>query len=90
MSIMYGNNVNTSDDSYSRAAYDAAFMAFKLLLPTFTLINFFPVLSYIPAWCPMAVAQRMVRDTKRLTGMLVATPIEIVKNKLVRQLQLPS
>ncbi|KJA20625.1 hypothetical protein HYPSUDRAFT_1090837 [Hypholoma sublateritium FD-334 SS-4] len=83
MSIMYGNNINTSDDSYSRAAYDAAFMAFKLMLPTFTLLNFFPALSYIPAWFPMAVAQRMVRDTKRLTGMLAATPIEAVKNKLI-------
>ena len=82
MSIMYGNNVKR-DDSYCRAACDTAAMAFKLMLPTFTLLNFFPALSHIPAWFPMAVAQRMIQDTKRLTAMLVATPIDVVKNKLV-------
>lgn len=85
MSIMYGNNVKTGD-SYSRATSDAAYMAHNLMLPTFTLLNFFPILHYIPAWFPMAVSQRMIRDTKRLTGMLAATPIEVVKNKLVRQI----
>ncbi len=82
MSIMYGNNVKV-DDAYSRATSDAAYMAHNLMLPTFTLLNFFPILHYIPAWFPMAEAQRMIRDTKRLTGMLVSTPIDMVKDKLV-------
>ncbi len=82
MSMMYGNNVE-SDDSYCRAAGDTTSMAFKLVLPTYTLLNFFPALNYIPAWFPMAVSQRMIQDTKRLTAMLVAAPIDAVKNKLV-------
>ena len=89
MSIMYGNNVKV-DDAYSRATSDAAYMAHNLMLPTFTLLNFFPILHYIPAWFPMAEAQRMIQDTKRLTSMLVSTPIDMVKNRLVSQIQLPS
>ena len=86
MSIMYGYNLEEEDD-YVHLTYVAATTGHQLLMPGYTLVNVLPFLRYIPTWFPMATSQKMIRDTKRITDMLVATPIEIVKNRLVRWFQ---
>ena len=86
MSIMYGYNLEEEDD-YVHLTYIAATTGHQLLMPGYTLVNVLPFLRYIPTWFPMATSQKMIETTKRITDMLVATPIEIVKNRLVRGFQ---
>lgn len=81
MAMMYGHNLESLDDPFIVAADENATMAFRLLQPGFTLISVFHFLQYIPPWSPGAIAQRMAKETKRLTDMLRLNPLESVKKQ---------
>ena len=58
MDIMYGMSVSGPEDEFILRIEDSSEKFGKMKVPGAFLADIFPVLQYIPAWCPGAGFQR--------------------------------
>lgn len=82
--IVYGHIVAEKGDSYVALA-DAALEGIVQagIFGSF-LVDYIPILKYVPAWMPGASFKRKARKWRLQSQALLERPFEIVKQKMVR------
>jgi hypothetical protein len=83
---MYGYNVESIDDPFVIGADKSVTLGLEFLVPNASLINVFPMLSFIPAWFPGASSHKLFAEVKRLTDEVFQFPMDWAKTSMVRQL----
>ena len=90
MKTMYGYNVESIDDPFVTGADKSVTLGLEFLVPYASLINMFPMLSFVPAWFPGASSHKLFAEVKRLTDEVFQTPMNWAKTSMVRQLGISS
>ena len=87
MDIMYGMSVSGPEDEFILRIEDSSEKFGKMKVPGAFLADIFPVLQYIPAWCPGGAAQRHATVHRPVIMALKDEPFNVVKADMVRRLR---
>jgi hypothetical protein len=84
LNITYGYTLAERDDPYVALA-DAAVQTLSQagVFGTY-LVDYIPVLKYVPPWMPGASFKRQAREWRRLSREMLDSPFKIVKQNTVR------
>ncbi|KAJ7640572.1 cytochrome P450 [Mycena rosella] len=82
MSVAYGIDVLPKDDPYISLGEQAIQSGNDASLPGKFLVDWIPVLKYIPEWFPGAAFKRQVRNWRELAHALTDLPFAEVKRQL--------
>lgn len=83
MSVAYGIKVSDTEDTYISTA-EAALHGFSQVgIPGRSLVDFLPMLKYVPIWMPSAVFKRKAVYWRKLNVDMVEKPFKHVKDTLV-------
>ena len=84
MDIVYGMTLSGPDDDFIvRMEYQSALFN-QMKVPGAFLVDTFPILRHIPAWCPGGAARRFAASYKAVSTALRDEPFEVVKQDIVR------
>ncbi|KAH9936911.1 cytochrome P450 monooxygenase [Amylocystis lapponica] len=81
---VYGHTIASRDDPYIQLAEEATTAATDGAGPAAMLVDFFPLLKYIPMWMPGAGWKRKAADVRVLVRRLLDQPFESVKADMAR------
>ena len=84
MKIIYGIDVQESEDPYILTAEEAVVGFNKAGVPGAFLVDIFPILKHVPSWFPGAGFQRKAAHWRAVNVSLVENPFRYVKEQLVR------
>ena len=84
MKIVYGIDVQESDDPYISIAEEAMQGAAEADIPGAFWVDFLTILKYVPSWFPGAGFQRKAAYWKEVTNTLVEKPFRHVQEQLVQ------
>jgi len=82
MSTMYGYDADSPDDPAIVAADESIRLGGDLIVPGHSMINFIPLLQYLPAWFPGS--RKTAHDVNIKTQAMRDIPLDFVKKSLVR------
>jgi len=82
--IAFGYHIQKHNDPFVKIAEDAVDTFCRAALPAAFLVNFFPVLRYVPAWFPGAGFKRIAALWREKTMKLVDLPYEMVKSDMAK------
>ena len=83
MKIVYGIDVQESDDPYILLAEESLEgFGQAATLGTFW-VDFFPILKYVPSWVPGAAFQKKAAHWKETNAATTEKPFRFVKEQLV-------
>ena len=83
MKIGYGIAVQEADDPYISVAHVVMSGASEAGIPGTFLVDFFPILQYVPSWFPGAGFQRKAAHWKEATNTMAEKPFRHVQEQLV-------
>ncbi|EJD04870.1 cytochrome P450 [Fomitiporia mediterranea MF3/22] len=86
----YGHEVNSEDDIIARLAVDSAIRFIEGGTPGATLVDFIPILRYIPTWFPGASFRRKAVDTYKAHVDARDIPYNEVKERMSSGTAIPS
>ncbi|KAG6895756.1 hypothetical protein C0993_009238 [Termitomyces sp. T159_Od127] len=84
MSVAYGIDVQPDNDPYIAAAETAMHGMSEATIPGAFLVEFIPLLKYVPAWMPGADFKRKARMWRDFTTQVLEKPFAAVQQSLVR------
>ncbi|KAH9930559.1 cytochrome P450 monooxygenase [Amylocystis lapponica] len=90
MEVAYGHTVTSSDDKFIDIVETALRMTSEAGLPGSLLVDYFPVLKYVPDWMPGAGFKRKALEVKIHVEQLLNAPFDMVKNALAAGTARPS
>ncbi|KAF8878002.1 cytochrome P450, partial [Infundibulicybe gibba] len=79
LTSVYGVDVKTADDPIIMVAEKAMQMSTYATTPGTFLVDFFPILRYIPSWVPGATFQKFAKKGRELTAEMVDLPFDQTK-----------
>ena len=82
---MYGIDVTPEDEKYLPLLHEALEGPTETLLAGSALVEYVPVLQYLPAWFPGAGFQKKFARWKRLAADVLEMPFAEAKHAWVRQ-----
>lgn len=82
LKVAYGADVKSSDDLYIKLAERAATMTVQSGTPAATLVDYFPVMRYIPTWAPFSRFKRDAMKVKAAVDQMMSLPYERVKEEM--------
>ena len=83
MKIGYGITVQESDDPYISIAEVAMNGVAEAAIPRAFLVDFFPILKYVPSWFPGAGFQKTAARVRETTNTMAEKPFRHVQEQLV-------
>ena len=83
LNITYGYCVADEDDSYVALADDALRTSSQASVFGTYLVDYIPMLKYVPSWMPGASFKRKAREWRRLTREMLESQFRIVKQNMV-------
>ena len=86
MDIAYGIKVQESGDRYISRAEEVIAGGSAAAIPGAFLVDFFPLLAYVPSWFPGAGFQRKAAYWRKLNETMVEKPFRYVQEQLVGNL----
>ncbi|KAI0060162.1 cytochrome P450 [Artomyces pyxidatus] len=90
MKIAYGHTVKSVDELYVRLAEEAGIDTVTAVSPGAMLVDFFPVLKYIPSWMPGAGFKRHALGTRAKVRRMLDAPFQMVQSTLAAGTAVPS
>lgn len=84
LDIAYGHIVADEGDSYVTLADTAMQSSAQASFFGTYLVDYIPILKYVPSWMPGASFKRNARKWRRLSREMLESQFEIVKQKMVR------
>lgn len=84
LKFMYGIDVDLSDKKYIPLLHSALQGPTEAMLAGSFLVEYVPILQYLPAWFPGGAFQRKFARWKRLAGEFLETPFAEAKQAWVR------
>ncbi|KAG5350454.1 hypothetical protein C0989_010974, partial [Termitomyces sp. Mn162] len=84
MSVTYGIDVLPENDPYIAIAETAMHGMSEATIPGRFLVDFIPLLKYVPAWMPGVDFQRKAKAWRDCTMQLVENPFAVVQQKLAK------
>ena len=84
MRIGYGIAVQESDDPYISVAEEALNGITQAGIPGFFLVDFFPILKYVPSWFPGAGFQKKAARWRECINDMAEKPFRHVQEQLVK------
>ncbi|KAG6888611.1 hypothetical protein C0995_007040 [Termitomyces sp. Mi166 len=82
MSVAYGIEVNTKDDSYITTAEEGVRGLQIAAMPGAFLVDSIPILKYIPDWMPFAGFKRKAKYWRRFALEMLNKPYEVAKRNI--------
>jgi hypothetical protein len=83
MKIVYGIDVQESDDPYITLAKEVMNGLVEAATPGAFWIDLFPILKYVPSWFPGAGFQKKAAYWREVNVSLVEKPFRYVQEQLV-------
>ena len=83
MKIVYGIDVQESNDPYISLAEIALDGLSQAAIPGAFWVDFFPILKYVPRWFPGAGFQRKAARWREINTIMVEKPFRYVEEQLV-------
>jgi len=90
MKISYGIDVEESDDPYISIAEEALHGIVEAGVPGAFLVDFLPILKYVPSWFPGAGFQKKAAHWRELQVLMAEKPFRHVKDQLNNGKAVPS
>lgn len=84
MSIAYGVKVKDSDDPYITNAEEALKGLAEAGIPGTYMVDFIPLLKYIPGWFPGATFKTKAKRWNEINKQVYQKPFEYVESQMVR------
>ena len=84
MKIGYGITVQESDDPYISIAEEVLSGVAEAGIPGSFLVDFFPILKYVPSWFPGAGFQKKAARVKEVSYTMAERPFHHVQEQLVK------
>ncbi|THV04329.1 cytochrome P450 [Dendrothele bispora CBS 962.96] len=82
MKVTYGKDVTSVDDPFVLLAERAGSLTVQSGTPAATLVDFFPIIKYLPEWAPMAGFKRNARVVKQAVDDMMNVPFEMVRDQM--------
>ncbi|KAF7324281.1 O-methylsterigmatocystin oxidoreductase [Mycena sanguinolenta] len=82
MAIVYGYEVQPTNDRFVALAENAANKLSEAVLPGSVVVNTFPFLRYLPSWMPGAGFQRYAAECREVTKEMQKVPFNFVKQNM--------
>ncbi|KAF8229384.1 cytochrome P450 [Tricholoma matsutake] len=80
--ITYGHKITSVDDHLVRLAERAGTLTIASGTPAATLVDYLPLLKYIPAWAPFAGFKRKALETRKAVDKMMNIPFDMVKKNM--------
>ena len=84
MKIVYGIDVQESDDPYITMAEEVLNGLAEAGIPGSFWVDMFPLLKYVPSWFPGAGFQKKAAHWREATNLMAGNPFRHVQEQLVR------
>jgi hypothetical protein len=84
MQVAYGIKVQESDDPYISLSEEALKRLDEASMPGTFLVDFLPILKYVPSWFPGAGFQKKAARSREVNRSMIEKPFRYVKEQLVR------
>ncbi|KAG5733206.1 O-methylsterigmatocystin oxidoreductase, partial [Termitomyces sp. T112] len=78
----YGIEIQSKDDPYIKTAAKATHTLFTAAVPGAFLVDFLPILKYVPDWMPFADFKRKVKEWRNLASDMVNMPYDAAKRNI--------
>ncbi|KAF9444950.1 cytochrome P450 [Macrolepiota fuliginosa MF-IS2] len=82
LKVTYNRNVQSIDDLLVRIADKAATLTVESGSPAATLVDFFPLMRFIPTWLPFAGFKRKALETRSAVDAMFRVPFDLVKEDM--------
>ncbi|KAJ3794923.1 cytochrome P450 [Lentinula aff. detonsa] len=82
MKVTYGADVKSNDDPLVQLAHRAGSLTIQSGTPAATLVDYIPVMKYIPTWAPLAGFKRNAVIVKEAVDSMFSIPYETVKSQM--------
>ncbi|KAH9917065.1 cytochrome P450 [Fomitopsis serialis] len=82
LEIAYGRTITAHDDSFVKLACQAILRLTEAGSPSASLVDFVPILRYMPTWLPGSAWKRKALDVRRLMQDVMHIPYEHTKQAL--------
>ncbi|KAF9466021.1 cytochrome P450 [Collybia nuda] len=82
MDVTYGIKISETDDPYISTAEEAVNGISQAAIPGQFIVDFLPILNYVPSWMPGASFRRKAKYWKSLNVEMMERPFEHVKQPL--------
>ncbi|KAH7915601.1 CyP450 monooxygenase [Hygrophoropsis aurantiaca] len=82
MMVVYGYEMAPQNDRFASIADRASEMLTNSFFPGAALVNTFPILQYLPEWCPGTGFKQFARECRQLTREMRDAPYEYVKRTM--------
>ena len=83
MKISYGIDVQDSDDPHISLTEEAMKGIIEATIPGAFLVDFFPILKYVPSWFPGAGFQKKAAYWSQINALMTQKPFDYAKDQLV-------
>ena len=83
MKISYGIDVQEFDDPHIFLIEESLNGIIEASIPGAFLVDFFPILKYVPSWFPGAGFQKKAAHWSQINAAMTQRPYEYVKDQLV-------
>ncbi|KAI0313057.1 cytochrome P450 monooxygenase [Amylostereum chailletii] len=90
MNIAYGHTVQSVDELYVRLAEEAGEATVTAGSPGSMLVDFFPILKYMPTWMPGAGFKRTALEARKKVRLMHDVPYEMVRDTMANGAAIPS
>ncbi|KAL0952779.1 hypothetical protein HGRIS_007003 [Hohenbuehelia grisea] len=90
MKITYGHDVKSSDDLFVQLAEKAGTATIESGTPAATLVDFLPLMKYVPTWMPGAGFKRNALKCRELVQRMMDVPFQKVKQDMENGIASPS
>ncbi|KAK0201062.1 cytochrome P450 [Desarmillaria ectypa] len=82
LKIAYGAEVRSNDDLTLKLSEKALKMTIQSGSPAATLVDYFPLMRYIPTWAPFSAFKRDALEVKAAVEQMMTIPYEQVKEEI--------
>ncbi|KAJ3863973.1 cytochrome P450 [Lentinula novae-zelandiae] len=89
MKITYGADVKSNDDPFVQLAQRAGSLTIQSGTPAATLVDYIPIMRYIPSWAPLAGFKRNAGIVKEAVDSMFNIPYETVKGQMASGIDFP-
>ncbi|OSX58689.1 hypothetical protein POSPLADRAFT_1060579 [Postia placenta MAD-698-R-SB12] len=90
LDIGYGMDELTADDAYNRTAEDAVHAVFYSDSIVASLVDFFPILKYVPSWMPGAAYNRDAAKARHVIRQMLDVPFDLLVKNITSGVYKPS
>ncbi|KAF8637102.1 hypothetical protein AX17_003006 [Amanita inopinata Kibby_2008] len=90
LKITYGRQITSVDDPFVLLAERAGTLTVESGSPAATLVDYFPIIKYVPTWAPFAGFKRRALEARKAVETMMNVPFEMVKEDLRAGRALPS